>query len=138
MIAGWYAGRLLGLVRYPSPANGPAFSVYDLQDRAWIPFPNPLLTSVTHEPHAGVKLAAVLESMPMALAASHASARLEPLRPYAALRAIWDDGRHDPRDTEQGTAVQALLGDWVQNGPTASGDLGVIEFVGDPKGSAAV
>jgi hypothetical protein len=137
MMAGWYAGRLLGLVRYPSAANGPAFSVYSLRDKIWLPFPHPLLTSVDHQRHTGVRLAAVLESMSIALAASHASARLEPLRAYEALRAIWDDGRYDPTEPGTGTGVERLLLDWVQQGRTASGDYGDADLAGDRNGSPA-
>jgi hypothetical protein len=137
MIAGWYAGRLLGLVRYPSPANGPAFSVYSLRDKIWLPFPHPLLTPVDHQRHTGVRLAAVLESMSIALAASHASARLEPLRGYEALRWIWDDGRYDPTEVRTGSGVERLLVDWVQQGRTASGDYGDADLAGDRNGSPA-
>jgi hypothetical protein len=130
MVAGWYLGRLLGLIRYPGEFQASAVSVYDQVEGEWVSFPDPLLTPIDFLTHAGDRLAAVLESMPIALAACHGSARLEPLRPYRLLRQIWDDSRYEPQHLRGAIAADRLIGLWVRQAKTASGAPGNPKLIG--------
>jgi hypothetical protein len=137
MIAGYFLGRVFGLVEVPTRGRA---RVFDLQAPsptgqrvgAWVDFPDPLLTPLTAARHPLDKIACLLESIVVAMAACHNRPDLSPLQPYVALRVIYDDG-DAPAVTAEGTAAARLTAAWIQQArpPVPPGRSGAAAIVAD-------
>jgi hypothetical protein len=94
IVAGWILGQITGHVRVRLGDFGviTAAEVLDLENASWLQLPTKFLTNgewlVTHP---GDALPAVLETVLVA-SAEVSRGSVEPLRPYRALRRIFDDG----------------------------------------------
>jgi hypothetical protein len=129
MAAGWFLGRMLGLVRVPaSPRSADPVQVWDFRTLRWLAFPNPLLTSPTTFRAEDDWFAAVLESHSLALVQCNGDTSLTALQPYRALRNIFDETAEDPLVEgayQQPVAVQRLA-DWFASGTWPSGSPSLV------------
>jgi hypothetical protein len=105
MVSGWFVARLFGELTYGDSGDFQPIEILIPGLKRTLPFPSPLLgPRVMGEKDL---LAAVLESMPLAIVACNTEATLDPLLPYRRL-------------IELGTESEArqLLRDWVVKGTT--------------------
>lgn len=120
LIAGYFLGRVFGLVEVPNDGRSRVFDLNALGSSgqsvgAWLDFPDPLLTPMSAARHPLDKVACLLESVVLAMAACHNRPDMSPLRPYAALRSIWDDG-DSPAASATSLAAARHLAEWIQKG----------------------
>jgi hypothetical protein len=89
MVLGWMVGRLTGDVVIPKESGQPAARVYDPNARAWFAFGNPLL-GVDNQARldAWTLLAALLESLPLAMARACGDPSFRDLVPYRTLKNV--------------------------------------------------
>ncbi len=137
LVGGWLIGRLTGQVTVPDDIGLPgagAVRVWDSTTGSWLAFPNPLVVPRSSMRTHADALAAVLESMVIALAACHDSKDQGPLRPYTALRRLFDDGVSGPTTGMGDRPVGARhVARWLQDGASRSG----ASILDPPSGSAA-
>lgn len=122
MVAGWFLGLSLGLVQIPAaPFNEPV-RVWDDELGRWLDFPHPLLTPPDR---LGTNdwLPAVLESVLLAMAHAHDAPVMHSLRPYKALRGIYDASPYDPAEglNLSVRSSDELMIDWLRTGKSRSG-----------------
>jgi hypothetical protein len=87
MVLGWLVGRLVGDVTIPKETQLAAARVWDGETRSWRSFLNPLLGLEWQQGEdAWTLLAALLESMPLAMARTSGDTEFADLVPYRALR----------------------------------------------------
>lgn len=92
MVFGWLVGRLTGDLRIPRDGAGGlpverVVTVFDDQAQQWRRFPNPLVSVERSDlADAWTLLAAVMESMPLAMALSSGDPKFTALQPYLTLR----------------------------------------------------
>ncbi|MGN2638649.1 tubulin-like doman-containing protein [Nocardia takedensis] len=121
MIAGWFLGLGLGLIALPASHEQPV-RVWDIADGLWRAFPSPLLTPPDQHIGPNDWLPAVLESILLAMAHAHNAPVLESMRPYRALRCLWDDSLYDPVISGSVTrSAEKLMVEWLTTGVTRSG-----------------
>ena len=119
MITGWLVGRLTGEVLMPGegPVLDGGVAVWSDELRTLTRLPHPLLGAedpARDAPGWGL-LAAVVESLPLAVALCDADTQFTALRPYQALFQL---GRH-LQSPEERLPNDALLG-WIRDGRTRS------------------
>jgi hypothetical protein len=120
MTAGWFLGLSIGLVQIPEPPYDKPVRVWDGDREQWAEFPHPMLTPLDRlGPNDW--LPAVLESVLIAMAHAHDAPVLDSLRPYRALRAIYDDAPDDPAEGLIVPSRETLLIEWLRTGKTRSG-----------------
>ncbi len=121
LVAGWYVGRLTGLVRTGS-ASDPVV-VRDADAGTWVPLVWPMLTDP-----AKIKavdwLPVALESYTLALVQANRDPALRALAPFRALRRIWDASANGPgiRDALGGFAGLANIDSWLRDGALPGAD----------------
>ena len=121
---------LIGFIQVPTePFTHPAH-VWDTEQRRWQPFPNPLLTPPSEFLANYDWLPAILESFLLAIAQSHQPPVMSSLRPYIALRRIYDDSPADPVAGLQTLAAKTHLVDFLRSGSTNTGIASVVEGTG--------
>ena len=123
LVGGWLVGRLTGQIRVPSNAgepSGDAIQVWDSQEGTWQAFPNPLLLSRNEWRGNADILPALLESIVLSLAMCHDSASLRPLRPYTAMRRLFDERQEGPTQYRRPVAAQHIAR-WISTGKTKTG-----------------
>nr|WP_232542096.1 tubulin-like doman-containing protein [Nocardia bovistercoris] len=136
MVAGWFLGLGLGLLRLPAPPHDQPVRVWDIADGRWRDFPHPMLTPPDQLVGPNDWLPAVLESILLAMAHSHDAPVLDSMRPYRALRAIYDDSLYDPVNSSITTrSANTLVIEWLASGVTRSGTPPVDDIASgsDPK-----
>jgi len=122
MIAGWYVGQLTGQIRLPDAPYTDPVRVWDDEDRRWLDFPHPLLTPPSEFIGRQIDwLPAVLESYLIAIARGLESPVLHTLRPYRALRRLYDRTPLKPRSGLEPLSAEETLADWLETGTTPSG-----------------
>jgi hypothetical protein len=121
LVAGWYVGRLTGLVRTGS-ATDPVV-VRDPANDRWMPLVWPMLTDPARITSVDW-LPVALESYSLALVQSNRDPELRALLPYRALRRIWDATPNGPgsRDALGGFAALANIESWLRDGMIAGAD----------------
>ncbi|MFL6162065.1 MAG: tubulin-like doman-containing protein [Jatrophihabitantaceae bacterium] len=126
MVLGWMIGRLAGDISIPKESKLQSARVYDEDARAWQSFPNPLL-GIRHqrELDAWTLLAAVLESMPLAIANCSGDPQFTDLLPYRTLRRI---GELSDRTTNR--ALESWLADGVGLGGSPNTFLSLPDTAG--------
>ncbi len=131
MVAGWLLGRIIGRIRLPrDPAARPAEI---LDDGEWLPFPHPLLTPVGPHAAEAVWLPAVLESVLVAQARATQPPVLGSLRPYQALRRLYDPSPQQPG----APAAEDPLTTWLAAGSAAESVVAGAASTGDRAARAA-
>ena len=130
MVGGWLLGQALGLIRVPDEPYEQAVAVYDVTERSWVDFPNPLLT-----PHSEFEadydiLPAVLESVLIAIARSHQQPVMASMRPYQTLRRIYDTTTQDPIKGSYTLAASTNLTEFLRKGDMGSGLRSVVPDTG--------
>jgi hypothetical protein len=124
MVAGWFVGQLVGEVRIPNrpPFDGPV-EIWDCDSEKWTSFPHPLLTppSEFYADHDWV--AAVLESVLVAISQVPRPPILSSLRPYRLLRDLYGANPAMPvgRKGIIPLGCEQKLREWLRSGKTASG-----------------
>ena len=119
MVAGWFVGQMVGKIQLPKPADRDVpVMVFDREVDRWVGFPHPLLTPYRRFRHAVDWLPHVLESMVMAAGAAYQSPIFESLRPYRALRRLFDADPQGPSPRGINLALQAQheLAEWFAHG----------------------
>ncbi len=131
MLRGWFTALLLGQLRghvtpggavsiwAPSPTGG---------NGGWMNFPHPLLRTSANTAET---IGALLESLPLALMATYAERKLQPLRPYHRLRDLGAAGSQ--QGFENYEALGAELADWLSQGRVTVGAPDPDERVGTPR-----
>ena len=94
--------------------------MWDTEGQSWAAFPNPLLTARSEFKASYDILPAVLESVLLAIARSHQSPVMSSMRPYQALRRIWDTSSNDP-DPSLTLAAVVNLTEFIRAGRTSTG-----------------
>jgi hypothetical protein len=121
MVAGWYIARVLGDLRIPTDDPSRAVEIWSDRQRAWLAFPNPLLTP----PDTFKKvdwMPAVLESLLLATAYATQEPVFQSLAPYQALRAKWDEGQAPTLQNAQAQlSGLRLVANWLRTGRSSSG-----------------
>lgn len=123
MVAGWYVAQLTGRLRIPSFPYTDPVRIWDDEDSAWVDFPNPLLTPPDRFHGESYDwLPAVLESVLLAIAASHQAPVMRSMRPYVLLRSMYDS---EPESRAQGLNAnyrrsRRLLKEWMDTGAVPS------------------
>lgn len=121
MVAGWFLGQIVGEVRIPSSPYTAPVEVWSAVDERWLAFPNPLLTP----PRAFLKsydwLPAVLESVLLAIMRCHENPVMSSLRPYRALRAIYDASEDGPASGIIELSAKARFAGWLRTGQSPAG-----------------
>lgn len=120
MVGGWLLGQAVGFIQVPGEPYHDPVSVWDTEGQSWAAFPNPLLTARSEFKAAYDILPAVLESVLLAIARSHQSPVMSSMRPYQALRRIWDASTPDPDPSRTLSAVVNLT-EFLRNGSTNTG-----------------
>ena len=121
LVAGWFLGRILGLVSLPEDRRdgGPA-QVWDFDQQTWLSFPQRLLTPESRfGPHDW--LPAVLETHTLAVIDCNNDVLLTPLHPYRALRSIYDNTSQGPRSSFADPVALERLSTWLGDGRWPSG-----------------
>jgi hypothetical protein len=133
MVLGWMIGRLAGDITIPKESKLPSARVYDADARSWESFPNPLL-GVRHQQEldAWTLLAAVLESMPLAIANCSGDPLFPDLLPYRTLRQI---GELSDRSTNR--TLEGWLADGVGLGGSPNSFLSLSSTAGPAERLAA-
>ncbi|NMO00157.1 hypothetical protein HH308_02885 [Gordonia sp. TBRC 11910] len=130
MVAGWVLGRAIGRVQVPAAPFTQAAHVWDDEVHQWIPFPNPLLTPPSEFLADYDWLPAVLESVLLAMAQSHQPPAMASMKPYRALRRIYDAGKENQTSGLDQLAGSIALADWLRTGETGTGVASVITETG--------
>ncbi|MGW5152492.1 tubulin-like doman-containing protein [Rhodococcus koreensis] len=121
MTAGWFLGLILGKVRIPPADNDEPVRVWDDEQLRWLDFPHPMLTPPQRLVGPNDWLPAVLESVLLAMAHSHHRPVMASLRPYRALRRIYDSSPNDPAGgLRSRSAMDSVVG-WLRTGETRTG-----------------
>lgn len=121
MVAGWFLGQVVGALRIPpSPFTQPV-EVYDTSDREWLEFPNPLLTPPQRFKASYDWLPAILESILLAMSRSHQNPVMGSLRPYRALRGVFDASPLGPAEGIVERSGKELVTRWLREGDIGSG-----------------
>ncbi|WP_448627706.1 tubulin-like doman-containing protein [Geodermatophilus sp. URMC 64] len=122
LVTGWMIGRLTGEVLWQGegPIHDGGVAVWSPAQQDWTRLPHPLLgvEDPARDAPGWELLAAVVESMPLALAQCDGDTQFIALQPYQAL---FDLGRHLQNPQER-QANDALL-QWVRHGRGRSGVL---------------
>jgi hypothetical protein len=121
MVAGWVVGRVVGHIRVPEDAaseNSSSVEVFDVMDEVWTRFPQRLVLGREAMRTGADLLPILLETMSLAIAEGFQSAEQDPLKPYTALRRLFDKSRDNPISA---TAVDRpsagkLLRRWIDVG----------------------
>lgn len=121
MTAGWFLGRGLGLVKIPAPPYTDPVRVWADDLGQWLDFPHPLLTP-PERLGPNDWLPAVLESILLAMAHSHDAPVMHSMRPYRALRAIYDESPDDPASGLNARSADTQVTEWLSTGRTRSGE----------------
>lgn len=124
MVAGWLVGQITGRLSVPSNVAEPgadAIRVWDTSSSSWLAFPSPLLVPKGRWQAPADVLAAVLESMVIAVADGHDSRSQSSLRPYTALRNLYDQHPERPSTGMEELVAARNLARWVADGATKSG-----------------
>lgn len=130
MVGGWVLGRALGRVQVPAAPYTQAAHVWDDEARQWLPFPNPLLTPPSEFLADYDWLPAVLESVLLAMAQSHQPPAMASMKPYRALRRIYDAGKENETSGLDQIAASTSMADWLRDGDTRTGVDSVITETG--------
>lgn len=122
VIAGWYLGRALGLVRQPVDVKtSEGLAVFSIDTHQWLEIHH-LLTSRDRLVLDSVDwLPAVLGSHALAIVMSNNDPTLSALAPYRTLRQIFDDGSDPQLGSDALLSSAALIGDWYRTGAWPSG-----------------
>ncbi len=121
LIKGWYIGQVTGRLRLPKAPYSDAVGVWSSEDERWLEFPNPLLTPPSQ--FIGLQidwLPAVLESHLIGIARGLEAPVLSSLRPYRALRRLYDAEPLGPSTGLQEPSGKKILADWLRTGETVS------------------
>jgi hypothetical protein len=129
MTAGWFLGQIVGRVQIPPSPYTEAVRVYDADAGQWLNFPNPLLTPPSEFSATYDWLPAVLESILLAIAASHEPPVMRSLRPYGVLRELYDTHSQDPASGIVELSGAELLGEFLRTGAAAPGVTSRIEKI---------
>ena len=132
MMKAWYLGRALGLIEQPEPGDlTGSVSVYDLSSREWRPFASRLLTSPEQfKKDDGFDwLPAVLEGHTLALVNAANDHTFASLRPYKALREIFDNGLEPAQGST--TSGERMLAEWFKSGSWPSTNSSPIRALAD-------
>ena len=130
MVAGWFLGQMVGQIKIPdSPFTAPV-QIWDGDSASWLSFPNPLLTPPSKFSATYDWLPAVLESCLLAIARSHEAPVMSSLRPYHALRRLYDASSQDPGGGIMELSAKQTLASWLVGGATASGGPSRVPGVG--------
>lgn len=129
MVGGWLLGQAIGFIQVPGEPYIDPVSVWDAERQSWVAFPNPLLTARSEFKASYDILPAVLESVLLAIARCHQSPVMSSMRPYHALRSIWDSSSPDPDPSRTLSAVVHLT-DFIRNGYTNTGVASAVAGVG--------
>lgn len=122
MVAGWFLGRLLGAVVVPEDDRSTdPVQVWDFREARWLAFPARLLTPPARFRGRDDWLPAVLESHSLAIVQCNGDVNLSALRPYVALRGIYDDSREEPQGPYGDPSGAAGLAAWLADGTWPSG-----------------
>ncbi len=124
LVGGWVLGRAIGYVHTaaaPFSSDTPAAQVWDSDAGSWLEFPNPLLTPPTEFAADYDWLPAVLEGVLIAIARSQQQPVMASLRPYRALRRIYDTSEGGPATGLQQLAARTHLSGWLRSGSSPSG-----------------
>lgn len=121
LVAGWYVGRLTGQVR-TGTADQPVV-VWDSEENRWLPLVWPMLTAPAAI-NAVDWLPIALESYSLALVQCNRDPSLRKLRPYRALRRLWDAAPSGPgaRDAIGGFAGEENVSTWLRLGAIPGAD----------------
>jgi len=117
-VTGWLVGRFTGEIQTPVPGDRTsAIRVYD--DRVWRQFPDPLIgvQQINKDLTGWAIPAAVIESMPLAIAQCHGDPSLTPLQAYVATRRL---GQELPLT---GYELHPAIRSWLVDGVSRSGQL---------------
>lgn len=121
MAAGWFLGQLTGRIQIPeSPFTQPV-RIWNAETSRWLDFPNPLLTPPSQFAATYDWLPAVLESVLLAIAASHEQPVMSSLAPYRTLRELWDANSQAPATGIVEVSAKQVVLEWLATGSTASG-----------------
>lgn len=116
MSAGWFLGQITGRIQIPSSPFTEPVRIYDDETSQWIPFPNPLLTPPSQFTAQYDWLPAILESILLAIAASHEPPVMRSLRPYRVLRQLFDSNTQDPASGIVELSARARLAEFLSGG----------------------
>lgn len=139
MVFGWLVARLTGDLRIPKDAGTRglpterAVRIYDDQAQRWLNFPNPLL-GLERSDLAGAwtLLAAVMESMPLAMAQSSGDSKFTALLPYRTLRNFYS------HNFAAGARI-ASLENWLNHGVGAGGlNTAIVDLDGADRSARTV
>ncbi|AIT60283.1 tubulin-like doman-containing protein [Corynebacterium doosanense] len=125
-VAGWLIGTVIGRIFIENKGTPQARAlIYSDRERQWIPFPKQLLTPPLEFKASYDWMPAVIESVLLAYANVHNTAGgiASSLRPYQALRGLWNDGQSGPTKGEINHSVVPLMANWLRDGwqPEAHG-----------------
>jgi hypothetical protein len=121
--AGWYLGRVLGMITHPDNVRGgEPVRVYQRTPARWLDFPA-LLTSRDRQPLSGHDwMPAVLASHSLALVQCNEDPTLSALAPFRVMRELYDDSTdHPTRGGAEMLAATRLLASWYADGRWPSG-----------------
>ncbi|MFT4126563.1 MAG: tubulin-like doman-containing protein [Gordonia sp. (in: high G+C Gram-positive bacteria)] len=133
MVGGWLLGRTIGMISIPEAPYTQAARVWDGAARRWLPFPTPLLTPPADFLAEYDWLPAILESVLLAIAASHQPPAMSSMHPYRALRRIYDAAEQNTSsglDAEQ-QAARTNMTQWLRTGNTGTGVASIIADTGE-------
>jgi hypothetical protein len=129
MILGWYLGRALGLIHQPASArSADPIGVFDVVGRTWLSFASRQLTARDRyrEPESFEWLPGILEGHTLAVVNTVDDGDFQSLKPYQALRRIWDRGL-SPAQDGNATSGMHLIADWLRTGDWPSGEESPID-----------
>jgi hypothetical protein len=138
LIKGWYLGRALGLIHQPaSTGSHDPVQVFDLKSQSWLKFEPRLLTARAQYRDAdGFDwLPGILEGHTLAVVNCVNDTSFAALRPYQALRAIFDDGVQPSVGNVQSGGD--LVQDWLISGKWPSGETSPIDVIARNSGDLA-
>lgn len=133
MVAGWFIGQVTGRLRLPEKPFTRPVQIFDVahegtgEEGKWLDFPHPLLTPPSRFLKLYDWLPAVLESLLLAVARSGEAPVMASLRPYIALRGLYDDTPRDPVGGIHVLSARTLLGDWVLDRLPTGGGVSRVE-----------
>lgn len=129
MVAGWLVGQITGRLVVPhdvGKSGADPVRVWDVSSSAWVSFPRHLLVPRSRMHAPADVLAAVLETMVIAIADGHDARKLDSLRPYKALRSLYDETEQQPATGLDTPVGAAHLARWAADGRTESGLASVV------------
>jgi hypothetical protein len=129
MTAGWFLGQMVGRIQIPQSPYTEAVRIYDADAGRWLNFPNPLLTPPSAFIATYDWLPAVLESILLAIAQTHEPPVMRSLRPYSALRELYDVHSQDPASGIVELSARDVLRDFLATGTSAPGVAPRIETI---------